>query len=124
MTKKTETKRSLPAGAKSFSRIDGSLASFEVGEEIKGVFLGVKDKVITDRETRQPKTIRIYSIKESDNQISRIGSRALLDDAFDEAAAAFGGAEKLVGKTISFIRGENVETTGGNEMGTYEIVVF
>lgn len=123
MAKKTD-KRTLPTGAKSFSRIDTALAPFQVGEEIKGVFLGVRDRVITDRETRQPKIIRIYSIKESDTEITRIGSRALLDDAFDEAAAAYGGVDKLVGKTISFIRGENVETIGGNEMGTYEIIVY
>lgn len=124
MAKKTDNKRTLPTGAKSFSRIDGALTPFNVGEEITGNFLAVRDKQITDRETRQPKTIRIYSIKISDTEIARIGSRALLDDAFDEAAASFGGADKLVGKKVSFIRGEDVETQGGNEMGTYEIIVY
>lgn len=124
MAKKTDQKKTLPSGAKSFSRIDGGLTPFNVGEEIKGTFLGVKDKQITDRETGQPKVIRIYSIKISDTEIARIGSRTLLDDAFDDAAGEFGGADKMLGKTVAFIRGEDVETRGGNEMGTYEIVVY
>jgi hypothetical protein len=59
-----------------------------------------------------------------DGSMARIGSRALLDDAFDEVCGVYGGWEKLVGKDIAFNRGEDVETSEGNPLGTYTIVVY
>jgi hypothetical protein len=114
----------LPPGARSFSRTGDGLTSFVEGETIRGTFVHVKEVSIKDKRTREPKTIRIYVIQLEDGSMARIGSRALLDDAFDEACGVVGGWEKLVGKDIAFIRGEDSETGDGNVLGTYQIILY
>lgn len=130
MTKKTETQtekigqRELPKGAKRFARTGDGLTKFVEGEEIRGIFMSMTEKTITDRRTKDAKSIRIYTLKLQDGSTARIGSRRLLDDAFDEMVTELGGEEKLRGKDLSFIRGADVETADNNPMGTYEIIVW
>jgi hypothetical protein len=128
MAKKTETPstitRELPKGAKRFSRTGDGLSKFVEGEEIRGIFMSMAEKTITDRRSGELKSIRIYSIKLPDTSIARIGSRRLLDDAFDEVVTELKGEENLRGRDVSFIRGEDVETADHNPMGTYEIIVW
>ncbi len=127
MAKKTETplpSRELPKGAKRFSRTGDGLTPFVEGEEIRGKFLHMKEKTITDKRTRELKGIRIYTLQLPDGSMARIGSRRLLDDAFDEVVSAYNGEDNLTGKDISFIRGADVETSDHNPMGTYEIIVW
>lgn len=119
-----QPKRELPAGAKSFSRTGEGLTSFVEGEEIRGKFFHMKEVEIKDRRTKVKKTIRVYVLQLEDGTMARIGSRALLDDAFDEVVSAYGGIENLNGKDVSFIRGEDVATGDGNPLGTYEIIVY
>jgi hypothetical protein len=127
MAKKTDkepTQQQLPPGARSFSRTGDSLTTFVEGETIRGAFVHVKEVTIKDKRTREPKTIRIYVMQLEDGSMARIGSRALLDDAFDEVCGVVGGWEKLVGKDIAFIRGEDAETSEGNPLGTYQIILY
>lgn len=130
MAKKTEDKtepigqREIPKSAKRFSRTGDGFTKFVEGEEIRGKFLHMKEKSITDRRTGEPKAIRVYAIQLADGSMARIGSRRLLDDAYDEVVTAYGGEENLTGKDISFIRGADVETSDHNPMGTYEIIVW
>ncbi|MCI0618933.1 hypothetical protein L0244_38665 [bacterium] len=127
MVKKTEqdkSKRELPSGARSFSRTGEGLTSFVEGEEIRGKFIHMKEVEIKDRRTKEKKHIRVYVLQLMDGSTARIGSRALLDDAFDEVCSVYGGVENLSGKEISFCRGEDVATGDGNPLGTYEIIVY
>lgn len=117
----------LPAGARSFSRTGEGLTSFVEGESIRGKFLHVKEVSIRNRRSGvvgDTKTIRVYVIEQTDGHTARIGSRRLLDDAFDELCAVVGGWEKLVGREVEFRRGEDVETQDNNRLGTYEIILY
>jgi hypothetical protein len=116
--------RELPPGAKAFSRTGEGLTSFVEGEEIKGKFIHMKEVEIKDRRTKEKKMIRVYVIEQESGEIARVGSRALLDDAFDELVSTIGGIEHLQGKTVSFNRGEDVQTGDGNPLGTYEIILY
>lgn len=121
--KKTDKQRGLPTTAKTFSNTGGGLTPIEIGEEIRGKFVHMKNVDITDRETRLKKPIRVYVIDTPEGRVS-IGSKVLLDQLFDEVALAFGGIEKLTGKELVITRGEDVETAGGQSMGTFEISVL
>lgn len=127
-TEKTESnpeqKRELPKGARSFANHGDGLTTFVEGEEIRGRFLGMREKQITDKRTREKKNIRVYSIQLQNGSVAKIGSRALLDGAFDDTVDGVGGLEKLIGQEVSFIRGEDKKTSGGDPMGTYEIIVY
>ena len=126
MAKKTD-KQPLPPGARSFARTGEGLTSFVEGETIRGKFVAVKEVEIRDRRstiTGAKKNIRVYTIDLGDGTMARIGSRTLLDDAFDEVCATVGGWEKLVGKEIAFERGEDIETEDHNNLGTYTIILF
>lgn len=131
MANKNQKTDSLPAGARRFSRRGEGFTSFEEGESIRGIFVGVKEKSIRDRDKPgEMKTIRIYSIKLSSGEMATIGSRTLLDDCFDDVCANVGGWEKLVGKDVEFVRGKDVETEDykdgkfDNKLGTYDIIVY
>ena len=133
MVRKTDNKpidkanEPLPPGARSFSRTGDGLTSFVEGETIRGKFKGVKEVNIRDRRSTVPgtrKDIRIYMLDLADGTTARIGSRTLLDDAFDEVCAAVGGWERLVGKDIAFVRGEDIETEDHNQLGTYTIILY
>ena len=126
-TRKKSEEVPVPAGAKTFSRTGDGLTSFVEGETIRGKFRGVKEINIRDRRSKDPnarKDIQIYMIELSDGTTARIGSRTLLDDAFDECCANVGGWERLIDKEIAFIRGEDIETQDNNKLGTYTIVLF
>jgi len=128
MARKTDQdykpEREIPATAQRFSRTGEGLTSFIEGEEIRGTFIHVKEVEIKDRRTKEKKIIRVYVIKLKDGNMARIGSRALLDDAYDEVIATLGGMDKLQNREVSFIRGEDVSTGDGNPLGTYEIIVY
>lgn len=113
--------RDLPKGARSFARRGEGLTPFVEGEEIKGKFIHMKTVEIKDKRSHQLKTIRVYVVELEDGNTARIGSRTLLDDAFDEVISVYGD---IAGKTISFIRGEDKELENGGTMGTYEIIVW
>ena len=102
------------------------LAAFPKNSEIRGKFIRVKEQVIKDRRTKENKTIRVYSLELKDKSLARIGSRVLLDDAFDEIVDQYfhGNPSELQGQDVSFIRGEDSANANGDEMGTYEIVVW
>ena len=122
--KKQPNMRELPKGARSFSRTGEGLTPIVEGEEIRGTFVHMKEVEIKDRRTKENKTIRIYVLQRPDGTMARIGSRALLDDAFDEMVSVYGGVENLVGKDIAICRGEDVQTGDGTRLGTYEIIVY
>lgn len=117
-------KRELPKGARSFARRGEGLTPFVEGEEIRGKFVYMKTVEIKDRRTKERKSIRVYCLELENGDMARIGSRSLLDDAFDEVESAYHGMENLVGKSMSFIRGEDVQTGDDNPLGTYEIIVY
>lgn len=114
-------KRELPKGARSFARRGEGLTPFVEGEEIKGKFIHMKNVTIKDKRTHLAKDIRVYVLELENGDMARIGSRALLDDAFDEVISVYG---EITGKTLSFIRGEDKELEGNATMGTYEIIVW
>jgi hypothetical protein len=116
--------RELPKGARRVARLGEGLTKFVEGEEIRGIFIQLKESQIKDRRTKELKMIRVYTIQLSDNTMARIGSRSMLDDAFDEMVELLGGIDNMKGKDISFIRGADVETSDGNPMGTYEVIVY
>lgn len=106
----------------------GKMTSFVEGETIKGKFLRVKETEIRDRITGNIKTIRVYKILLADGSTASISSRTMLDDAFDDVCALGGGWEALVGKQITFERGEDIISTDENSdeekrMGTYSVRV-
>lgn len=123
--KKTDEKpeRSLPDGARVFS--GKKFTEFVEGEEITGTFISMEEIEIKDRKPPyEMKTIRVYNLKLDDGSKARISGRALLDSAFEEIAEELGGISKLSGMRLSLIRGEDIENTEGNNMGTYEIIVY
>lgn len=120
-TEATTGKRELPKGARSFARRGEGLTPFVEGEEIKGKFIHMKSVEIKDKRTHQVKSIRVYVMELEDGTVARIGSRALLDDAFDEVISVYGQVE---GKTISFLRGPDKDLENGATLGTYEIIVW
>ena len=116
-------KRNLPAGARVFS--GKKFTEFVEGEEITGIFVSMEEIDIKDRKPPyETKTIRVYNLKLEDGTKARISGRALLDSAFEEIAEELGGISKLEGMKISLVRGEDTENTEGNNMGTYEIIVY
>ena|SRR5215475_2323570 len=127
--KKTETRpikpETLPSGARSFKRTGEPLTPFLEGEEIRGKFLEVRDREIRDKSTGKMKTIRVYVIELPDGTLAKIGSRALLDDAYDDVIAVL-GTDGLRNKQVSFIRGEDLPNTNDDmsPTGTYEIIVY
>lgn len=112
---------------RSFKRTGEGFAPIQVGEEIRGIFVRVRNVTITDRRTRERKTIKAYDLTLSTGEAISISGRALLDDAFADVFDSI-PPEKLKGKEISIIRGEDVETATteetGNMMGTYEVIVY
>lgn len=104
----------------------GKMTPFVVGETISGKFLRVKESQITDRISGLPKVIRVYKILLADGSTASISSRLMLDDAFDDVCALSGGWEKLIGKHVTFSRGEDIvttdeETNEEKRMGTYDV---
>jgi hypothetical protein len=105
------------------------------GSEVVGVFVGVRIQIITDTRTKEKKPIRVYSLRDSEGNVHKIGSRALLDGIFDDIMDANGGcfveANKFTGpgieylrnRVVKFARGANKRTRQGDPMGTYEIQV-
>lgn len=105
------------------------------GQEIVGIFVGVKDQEIKDTRTKQRKMVRVYSIRDDEGTVHKIGSRALLDGIFDDIMDEHGGyvvenkryggpgMDFLRNKIVKFVRGSNRKTSGGDPMGTYEILV-
>src|SRR5262245_22285882 len=91
METKTSDKPSTPAKGPRFriKRSGEGLTPFPKNSEIRGRFIRVKEQVIKDRRTHEKKTIRVYSLELKDKTIARIGSRVLLDDAFDETVDQF-----------------------------------
>lgn len=106
----------------------------EANDEITGTFIQVRDREIRDRRTKEPKTIRVYSLM-TDRGLLKIGSRALLDGVFDDILDEHGGYTKngehyvgpgidwLRNRLVRFTRGSDTKTSDGNPMGTYEIQV-
>jgi len=122
MAKKPVTKPTV--GARSFKKTGEGFTSIEIGEEIRGKFVRRRNVTITDRKSGDRKTICAYDLTLDDGSNVSISGRALLDDAFNDVFDAI-GQDKLTGREISIIRGEDVETpTEGNMMGTYEVLVW
>ena len=109
----------------------------ELAEEsdVTGIFVGVRIQEITDTRTKKRKPIRVYSLRDSEGNVHKIGSRALLDGIFDDIMDENGGAiiennrfsgpgiDFLRSKVVKFVRGKNKRTRQGDQMGTYEIMV-
>lgn len=115
MARKTEK----PVGRR-FTNTGGGFTPIEVGEEIRGKFVSMRMISIPDRDTREKKQIRSYTIETAEGLI-QIGSKALLDQLFDEVTDTVG---PLAGKEIVISRGEDVETVGGQSMSTWSIDVL
>jgi hypothetical protein len=113
----------------------GSFAKLDEGSEIAGIFVSVRFRKIKDRRTHEPKTIRVYAIRTTDGEVQKVGSRALLDSCFDDIMDEHGGytvedmnftgpgIKWITNRLVKFVRGEDTETSEGDEMGTYEILV-
>lgn len=113
----------------------GDFYKLKAGDSVTGVFISLRMRKIKDRRTKLPKQIRVYALRMADGNIIKIGTRALLDSCFDDVMDEHGGMElmetQFQGKGIDWItnrvikinRGEDTETTEGDEMGTYEILV-
>jgi hypothetical protein len=117
---------------------DGSATfdELEEGHEVAGELIVIRNQTITDTRTKQPKEIRVYSIKLEDGSIKRISGRALLDRAAEDIMDEHGGftiANKeysgegykwFINRPVKFIRGDDTRTKSDrNQMGTYEILV-
>jgi hypothetical protein len=114
----------------------GDFTKLVEGEEVVGVFLSLRLRNIKDRRTKLPKQIRVYSFRGADGLIFKVGSRALLDSCFDDIMDEHGGMnlkdnvqytgagiDWITNRTVKIIRGTDTETTEGDDMGTYEILV-
>lgn len=119
----TKPKNKTTVGARSFKKSGEGFTPLAAGEEIRGKFVRMRKVMITDRETRERKEINAYDLQLEDGSNVSISGRALLDDAFRDVFDAI-GQDKLAGQEISIIRGEDVDTPEGNQMGTYEILVW
>src|SRR5438105_1622403 len=132
-----EMKDSFAKGVRFRSYKNDGKGFHELNEatEVTGVLVSVRDHEITDKRTKLRKAIRVYSIRTADNELLRIGSRALLDRLFDDILDEHGGytvenkryvgpaMDWILNKVVRFIRGEDTKTGDGNPMGTYEIQV-
>ena len=131
---------------KSYRNDGQGFDDFEEGQEIIGTLVSIRDHNITDRRTKQPKDIRVYSIrvvipKEEQveggptDKVLKIGGRTILDRMFDDIMDENGGFsvdnkrysgkgyEYLQDRIVKMNRGDDTETADGNPLGTYEIAV-
>jgi hypothetical protein len=113
---------------------DGSgFDEFNEGDEIQGILVSIRDHQITDKRTKKPKDIRVYSIRVGDGTVKKIGGRSLLDRMFDDIMDENGGFavenrrysgagyEYVQNRAIKLNRGDDTKTSEGNPLGTYEI---
>lgn len=110
-------------------------AKIKPGDSITGVFISLRMRKIKDRRTKMPKDIRVYALRTAESGVVKIGSRALLDSCFDDIMDDHGGMELIenqfggpgikwiTNRVITINRGDDTETSEGDEMGTYEILV-
>ena len=120
---------------KSYKNDGQGFDDFEENQEILGTLLSIRDHNITDRRTRLPKDVRVYSIRMADGSVKRIGGRTILDRMFDDIMDENGGYtvenrrydgpgyKYVQGRIVKLNRGQDTETADGNPLGTYEVHV-
>jgi hypothetical protein len=120
---------------KSYKNDGSGFDDFEIEQEIIGVLVSIRDHSITDRRTKKPKDIRVYSIRIPDGTVLKIGGRTILDRLFDDIMDENGGFDVqnrrytgtgydyLKDKAIKMNRGKDTRTGDGNPLGTYEVAV-
>jgi hypothetical protein len=128
------SKREEDIKFRSYKNDGKGFTDLQVGAEIMGVLVSVRDQEITDRRTHERKIIRVYSIRGEDD-LMKLGGRALLDRVFDDIMDEHGGysvenkryigsgIEWVQNRMVKFIRGDDIKSADGNRMGTYEILV-
>ena len=118
---------------KSYKNDGSGFDEFNEGQEITGILVSIRDHQITDKRTKKPKDIRVYSVRVGDGSVMKIGGRTLLDRMFDDIMDENGGFvvenrrysgpgyDYLQNRAIKLNRGDDSETSEGNPLGTYEI---
>jgi hypothetical protein len=115
---------------------DGSgFDDFKQGQTITGVLVSIREHGITDKRTKQPKDIRVYSIRMEGDVMCRIGGRTILDRMFDDIMDEHGGFvvtnrrysgpgyDFLKDRVVRLERGEDTRTSDKNPLGTYSVGV-
>jgi len=110
---------------KSYKAQSIPFAELEEKTSVVGTYQRRRQINIKDRISKEPKDIWIYifsDVKTGDK--FAITGRTMLDQAFDEMIEAEGGEDHVIGLDMRINRGENERTSGGFDMGTYEIMVL
>ena len=112
-------------GFKSFKSESGSFHELKELDEIEGILIAVRQQRIRDKRTKLPKDILVYRIQLDSGELISLGGRTMLDkQMLDACDSMFGGDwNAMKGAEVVISRGEDVKTSEGNPLGTYEVLI-
>jgi hypothetical protein len=118
---------------RSYKNDGAGFDKLEEADIITGVLVSIRDHQITDKRTKAPKDIRVYSIRVEDGSVKKIGGRTILDRMFDDIMDENGGFivenrrysgpgyDYAKDRMVRIERGDDTETGEGNPLGTYQV---
>lgn len=116
---------------KTFKPDTGKLLSLQVGEEVRGVFIGTQTITIKDKRTRQPKELFVLKLRDEESgEIQKLPCAAMMLHAWSDITDEYGNGDEqaaiqqLRNRVFIINRGADTKTTDGNQMGTYEITIL
>lgn len=131
MATKKKTKHYQPSASnrkakKSYKADSVPLAELNAGDSISGTFQGRKlVEGVMNPITKTPNDVWFYNFVDLETgDRFAVSGRAMLDQAFEDAATAEGGIERLIGVDMTINRGEDQKTGRNFNLGTYEIVIL
>lgn len=124
-----ETKDEKPAQGKEYTPGTGKFDSLKVNQSISGSFLGARWQEIEDQRTHLRKEIFVLRIREENGTIRRVPCAAMMLQAWDEIVDDHGNGDpeacirNIRGRQITIKRLADSATKGGNQLGTYTLIV-
>jgi len=126
-----QAEKDNPQG-KSFKPETGKFDTLKVNESVTGFFMGARHQSIMDRRTRKPKDIYVLKLREDSEseRVLKIPCAAMMLQAWEDVVDEYGNGDeqaailRLRGTKITINRGETTTTKDGNELGSYEIIVW
>lgn len=100
------------------------------GDSLTGILTDMKVKNMVGKQ-KEPIPTRLYFFRLADGRTVFLTGKSSLDDKMDELTvwecglgAEEGGITSLFGFPFRIERGEDIETRGGNTLGTYEVTMY
>ena len=130
MAKKNQTPET-PQGGKSFKPGTGKFDTLKENESVTGIFMGARIQTIQDTRTHLAKDLFVIKLRDEDSQnVLKVPCAAMMKQAWEDVVDEYGNGiedmaiKQLHGRKMTINRGEDSRTSGGNQLGTYEIIIW